>query len=101
MTVEGTPLLAAQLVTLREVVSETWRTANPRHCPVVLRDGDNKSVGACWYYLHDGACPAHGKIYEHNTLIAETEKKVTTTIADMLRHVVGVYRNWVELLPWG
>ena len=55
-----------RLVVLREVVSETWRKANPRHCPVVLRDGDGKSVGACWYYLRDGVCPSHGQIYEHN-----------------------------------
>ncbi len=55
-----------RLIALSDVVSEKWRAMNPRHCPVVLRDGDGKSVGACWHYLIDGECPAHGKIYEHN-----------------------------------
>lgn len=60
------PSKLQRLVVLREVVSETWRKANPRHCPVVLRDGDGKSAGACWHYLRDGVCPSHGQIYEHN-----------------------------------
>lgn len=49
-----------------EVLSEIWRKANPRHCPVVLRDGEGKSVGACLHYLREGVCPTHGKIYDHN-----------------------------------
>ncbi len=63
------------LVVLGEVVSETWRTANPRHCPVVLRDGDGKSVGACWHYLRDGVCPSHGQIYQPNSPICVREAK--------------------------
>ena len=54
------------LVVRQEVVSEIWRKQNPRHCPVVLRDGDGKSAGACWYYLRDGVYPVHGQIYECN-----------------------------------
>jgi hypothetical protein len=68
------PATVPALFVRREVVSETWRTANPRHCPVVLRDGDGKSVGACWHYLRDGACPSHGQIYEHNARL-EAERK--------------------------
>jgi hypothetical protein len=60
------PLGVPRVVVQREVVSETWRASNPRNCPVVLRDGDGKSVGACWHFLRDGACPAHGQIYEQN-----------------------------------
>ena len=52
-----------RLVTTMEVLSEKWRSDNPHHCPVVLRDGDGKSVGACWHYLKNGACPTHGTIY--------------------------------------
>ena len=58
------------LVTRREVISETWRKANPRHCPVVLRDGDGKSAGACWYYLRDGTCPQHGQIYTRKEVLS-------------------------------
>jgi len=65
------------LVVLREVVSETWRKANPRHCPVVIRDGDGKSVGACWHYLRDGACPSHGQIYEPNSLSGRKDSDET------------------------
>jgi len=58
-----------------EMVGEAWRKQNPHHCPVKLRDGDGKSVGACWYYLRDGICPTHGKIYEqtdtHNDIIGK------------------------------
>lgn len=64
------------LVVRREVVSEIWRKQNPRHCPVVLRDGDGKSVGACWYYLRDGVCPAHGQIYESNATDKKLENKL-------------------------
>jgi hypothetical protein len=60
------PLGVLRVVVRREVVSETWRASNPRNCPVVLRDGDGKSVGACWHFLRDGACPAHGQIYEQD-----------------------------------
>lgn len=45
-----------------ELVGELWRKQNPNNCPVLLRDGDGKSVGACWYYLKDGVCPQHGRI---------------------------------------
>lgn len=58
-----------RLVGRLEVMSETWRKQNPRHCPVVLRDGDGRSVGACWHYLGpDGTsdCPSHGRIYSRN-----------------------------------
>lgn len=52
------------LYTKREVCGSEWRKENPRHCPVVLRDGEDKSVGACWHYLRSGFCPVHGQIYE-------------------------------------
>jgi len=55
-----------QLVTTHEVVGETWRSLHPRHCPVRLRDGDGKSVGACHHYLHDNTCPDHGIIYQED-----------------------------------
>ena len=65
-----TPVGVQRVVVRREIVSETWRTANPRHCPVLLRDGNGKSVGACWHYLRDGACPSHGQIYEPNKRVS-------------------------------
>jgi len=46
-----------------EFVGELWRKQNPNHCPVRLRDGDGKSVGACNYYLREGVCPQHGRIH--------------------------------------
>lgn len=67
---DAAPRCLPRLVVRLEVVSDTWREANPRHCPVVLRDGDGRSVGACWHYLGpDGAgdCPSHGQIYSHNS----------------------------------
>lgn len=54
------------LCTTLEVVGESWRKTNSKHCPVKLRTGDGVSVGACWHYLIGGVCPAHGRIYEHN-----------------------------------
>lgn len=51
------------IFTKQEIVSKIWCDNHPNHCPILLRDGDNKSVGACWYYLHKGICPSHGKIY--------------------------------------
>ena len=59
---EGLPVLAPAAKTL-EIFSEQWRKMQPHHCPVVLRTGDGKSVGACWHYLRDGVCPDHGQIY--------------------------------------
>jgi len=49
-----------------DVVCPIWRKLNPNHCPIVLRDGDGKSAGACNYYLKDGICPQHGRIYVTN-----------------------------------
>jgi hypothetical protein len=49
-----------------DVVGEKWRILNPNHCPIVLRDGDGKSAGACYYHLNNGICPQHGKIYVTN-----------------------------------
>jgi ferredoxin-thioredoxin reductase catalytic subunit len=70
---DNTTVGVQRVVTTSEVVSETWRTSNPRNCPVVLRDGDGKSVGACWCYLRDGACPCHGQIYENNKAMEKKE----------------------------
>lgn len=56
-----------KLVTQREIASERWRKNNLRYCPVVLRDGDGKSAGACWHYLRGGVCPDHGRIYEEKS----------------------------------
>ncbi len=61
----------------REFVGEAWIKFNPRHCPIRLRDGDGKSVGACTHYLKDGVCPQHGRIYsEEGKLIEEHEIRV-------------------------
>ena len=51
------------LVTKDEVMRGQWRHMNPRNCPVIERTGDGDSVGACWFYLKDGVCPRHGRIY--------------------------------------
>lgn len=61
------------LSTTLEVVGEPWRKINSKHCPVKLRTGDGVSVGACWHYLINGVCPAHGRIYGHNAVFSGTK----------------------------
>jgi hypothetical protein len=51
-------------VTNLEVVLQEWREQWPINCPVKLKDGNGRSVGACWHGLKNGVCPSHGKIYE-------------------------------------
>lgn len=63
------------LVSKREVMSKEWRIIFPKNCPVVLRDGENKRVGACWYYLWGGECLSHGKIYENEKEDDDGENK--------------------------
>jgi hypothetical protein len=97
------PVGVQRVVVLREVVSETWRTANPRNCPVVLRDGDGKSVGACWHYLRSGACPSHGQIYEHNasgqTPACSAFVRVAT-IMPFFRYAVGPTSQHSPAIPY-
>ena len=64
----------SNLITKLEVVGKKWIEMHSHNCPVLLRDGDNKSVGACWYYLKNGVCPSHGVIYESEINIHENTK---------------------------
>lgn len=61
-----------KLITTEEVSGQAWRDFSPNNCPIILKDGDGKSAGACWHYLHDGKCPSHGQIYETEAVIELT-----------------------------
>ena len=76
----------AKIITTLEMVGEYWREFHPNHCPVKLRDGDGKSVGACWYYLRDGRCETHGSIYEPKEEAQEHGKK----------HFIVRFLSWLQ-----
>jgi hypothetical protein len=86
-----------RLVTNREVMSKTWRSNHPNHCPVRLRTGDGINVGACYHYLNSnpdqlGVCPDHGQIYQ--ATFKKAEKKSKKRYLHFCFHVGSCFLRW-------